>query len=447
MFSNVSLGYYTSSDRSKYVITKIDLYGNIIFAKAYGDSGYEHTSESINKISDGNYILSDSKGNYSTNGVTAGLIKITPQGDTLWTRYFSSGKYFTAGRCAIETRDKGFALVGWTKDSVTNSQWYLVKTDSIGNKLWEKQYGGSLQEDTRSIVETPDKGFLIAGWTTSYGSGSMDGFLIKTDSMGTKLWQKTYGGTSLAESFSTITSLIDGNYLLTGEKCLGPGIYDNDQGYLVKIDPNGNILWQKNYGSPNNDAFFASKELYDSSIIVAASVYDTINNSWDCWILKLNSTGDALWSRIYASNFDTPNSVDYFFDVVPTQDRGFAFGGFCHGSTHTQDAWLLKADSLGCEIANCSVGIKELEITNELINIYPNPCQSQISIEFDLPETKNVLIEIKNILGQTLKTINNSAFKKGSNKIEIDVLSFREGLYFVQLQTENKVVCKKFVKE
>lgn len=328
----------------------------------------------------------------------------------------------------------------------TNDQLYLVKTDSLGNKLWDKQYGGSLQEDTRSIIETPDKGFLIAGWTTSYGSGSMDGFLIKTDSMGTKLWQKTYGGTSLAEGIATIIPLYDGNYLLTGEKCLGPGIYDNDQGYLVKIDPNGNILWQKNYGSPNNDAFFASKELNDSSIIVAASTWNTVFNSWDAWLLKLNSSGDTVWSRIYRYPYYISNSDVYVFDVVLSQDQGFAFGGFALGSTNTQDAWLLKVDSLGCEIADCSVSINELE-TNALINIYPNPSPSQLTIEFELAETKNALIEIKNMLGQTLKTINNGAFTKGSNKIEIDISKFSNGIYFVQVQSENKVMSRKFVKE
>lgn len=92
----------------------MDLNGNVVFAKAYDDLGFEHRPQSINKISDANYILSDIKGNYSTNGVTAGLIKIIPLGDTLWARYFSSGSLRTGGGMAIETSDKGFVLIGTT---------------------------------------------------------------------------------------------------------------------------------------------------------------------------------------------------------------------------------------------------------------------------------------------------------------------------------------------
>ncbi|OFY86591.1 MAG: hypothetical protein A3F72_08945 [Bacteroidetes bacterium RIFCSPLOWO2_12_FULL_35_15] len=94
-----------------------------------------------------------------------------------------------------------------------------------------------------------------------------------------------------------------------------------------------------------------------------------------------------------------------------------------------------------------TTGIEQFNNTNEILTIYPNPAISQIAIEFDLVKIKNDFIEIKNILGQTVKIINNIAFTKGSNKIEIDVREFPSGLYFVQLQSENKIVNKKFVKQ
>jgi hypothetical protein len=442
MFPMISLGYTASNYRSRYVITKVDLYGNIIFSKAYGDSVYQHNTQSIRKISDGNYIISDTRSNFATNGVNAGLIKIDPSGDTLWTRYFSSGLFRTIGAAAIETSDKGFALAGWTDNgSSTTDQLYLVKTDSLGNKLWQKQYGGSLQEDTRSIVETPDKGFLIAGWTTSYGGGYMDGFLIKTDSLGNQLWQKTYGGTPFAEGIATITQLQDGNYLLAGEKCLGPGVSDNDQGYLVKVDSNGTVIWEKNYGSPNNDAFFAAKEVSDSSLIIAASTWDTITNNWDVWLLKLNNMGDTAWSRIYNYPFYNPNAAVYFFDVVTTQDRGFAFGGFAYGPTNSQDAWLLKVDSLGCDIANCtSVDVYEPEEISFVFNVFPNPANERINVNFS--ESK-IIADRFEIIDYTGKIIFSKAIY--SESVEIFINELPSSIYILRLFKDEYVIGSKLI--
>lgn len=440
LFPNISTGYFASNNRSKYVITKVDLYGNVIFAKAYGDSLYQHNPESINKISDENYILSDSKGEYATNGLTAGLIKINPSGDTLWTRYYTSGLFRTAGRTAIETSDNGFVVAGWTNNgSGSNSQIYVVKTDNVGNKLWQKQYGGSLQEDCRSIIETPDKGFLIAGWTTSYGGGYMDGFLIKADSIGNLQWQKTYGGTSFAEDIATIIALNDGNYLLTGDKCLGPGLSDNGQGYIVKVDPNGNTIWQKNYGTPDTEGFFATKELSDNSLIIAATSWNAIRNNWDAWLLKLNSIGDTFWSRTYNYPYYNPNSPVYFFDVVPTQDQGFAFGGFAHGPTGTQDAWLLKVDSLGCDTSGCDfgIGVNELNISPQYYKLFPNPNNGNMTFEYELKQGEKGELIIYNSIGQMT---NKYLLTVGSNSLQITETEFESGIYFYQQKVNGKIV-------
>ena len=104
----------------------------------------------------------------------------------------------------------------------------------------------------------------------------------------------------------------------------------------------------------------------------------------------------------------------------------------------------------GNYVDTCSInytGINESQINNESLNIYPNPATNHIAIEFDLAETKNTSIEIKNVLGQTIKTISNKVFSKGTNKIEIDVSEFSNGIYFVELLGDNKVIGKKIIKQ
>lgn len=437
MFINNTWNYYTGN--SKYIITKIDLEGNAVFAKAYGDSGYQYASESIEKTSDNNFIININKASYSIpgNNLIGGLIKVTPSGDTLWSKYYTSGLDMTALRRVIETTDGGFVLVGWTADDGGNSALYLIKTDNTGNKLWAKQYGGSLDEDTRSIIETPDKGFLIAGWTTSYGAGGMDGYLIKTDSLGNQQWQKTYG-TGKAESIATIISLADGNYLLTGEKCLGPGTNDNIQGWLIKVSPTGTIIWEKNYGTPLTDGFFAAKELNDGSIIASGNTYDTTTTSYEGWLIKLTNAGDTIWSRVYGYPYYKYFSDEYFFDVVPTQDGGFITGGFCIGPTLTQDAWVLKVDSMGCDTAGCHlVGINELKPENMEFVVYPNPANDLINILICSGKSySQIELALYDISGRKLleKTLSNLS----DNILNLE--NYSTGMYFLQFFRQGKII-------
>jgi hypothetical protein len=147
----------------------------------------------------------------------------------------------------IETNDGGFAIVGYTSSfGAGQEDVYLVRTNTYGELLWYRTYGGEGTDNGWDIVQTEDKGFLIVGFTDSFGAGEMDIYLIRTDSDGQMLWERTFGGTK-SEYGWALAQTVDGGFVLAGQTdSFGEG--DKD-GYLVKVDANGDELWSQTYGA------------------------------------------------------------------------------------------------------------------------------------------------------------------------------------------------------
>jgi hypothetical protein len=206
----------------------------------------------------------------------------------------------------IKTIDNGFAIVGQSADSISaTGDMYVVKLDSLGNFEWDKYYGGTNFEAANSILQTPDSGYFVLGWTRSFGNGQRDYYLVKTDSVGNQQWHRTYGSSGMEGGWG-ISKLMDGNYLMAGAGETGARI--------TKINIDGDVVWQKNYKS------------------IAS---------------------------------------DLFYNVLPTTDDGFLLSGQCinTANNNSQDAWLLKVDSIGCAYENCTVGIDE-ESKKVMVDVY-----------------------------------------------------------------------------
>jgi len=125
---------------------------------------------------------------------------------------------------------------------------YIIKLDKNGNKIWEKAYGGSKNEEAYSVQQTKDGGYIVAGLTYSIGSGGKDVYIIKLDRNGNKVWDKTYGGNGWDEAFS-IQQTIDGGYIVAGfSDSFGAG---NGDFYIIKLNKNGSKEWEKTFGGKN----------------------------------------------------------------------------------------------------------------------------------------------------------------------------------------------------
>jgi len=155
-------------------------------------------------------------------------------GEVIWRRYYGSLLRNDYTSHFIKTFDGGYALTGQSVDSV-DAQIHLIKTDNLGNQQWENYYGGVGYESSRSLIQTPDSGFMLLGWTQSFGPGQKAFFLIKTDSLGNQQWQAAYGGGDVSVGWGII-HLSDGNYLLTGG-------FGNGDAKLIKINNSGGVIW------------------------------------------------------------------------------------------------------------------------------------------------------------------------------------------------------------
>jgi len=180
------------------------------FGGSENDWGY-----SVQQTSDGGYILFGTTESYGAGDYDFWLIKTDAQGNKEWERTFG-GSDWDWGTSVQQTRDGGYILLGGTWSyGAGDYDFWLIKTDSQGNKQWERTFGGSDWDWGISVQQASDGGYILLGYTESYGAGSADFWLIKTDSQGNKQWAKTFGGSEDDQGYS-VQQASDGGYILLG---------------------------------------------------------------------------------------------------------------------------------------------------------------------------------------------------------------------------------------
>ncbi len=257
--------------------------------------------------------------------VSTGFSQIT------WQRTYG-GPAGEKGLCVDKTSDGGYIVIGSTTSFGDSCQGYLIKVDSLGDTLWTKIYGGTVNDWGYSIQQTNDAGYIIIGSTNSFGNGYQI-YLIKTDSLGETLWTKAYGDTT-DEYGRSIRQTVDGGYIIAGS---GYGMEVYDPVYLIKTDSMGEVLWSKIYASGEG---FCIEQTIDGGYIIAAYGVD----GQSC-LIKTDSLGDTLWTKMYGK----PGIAEYAYSVQQTTDNGFIIAGYAHNlypPEYTQ-IYLIKTDSLG----------------------------------------------------------------------------------------------------
>jgi len=301
------------------------------WTKIYGDSveGY-----SVQQTTDGGYIIAGQAWSLGADGRDVYLIKTDSLGDSLWTRTYG-GSYGQSGSSVQQTTDGGYIITGETWSNDTTSNVYLIKTDSLGDTLWTKTYERGDRDHGSEVQQTTDGGYIIIGVTCFVHLGSDDAYLIKTDSLGDTLWTRTYGG-SENDRGSSVQQTTDRGYIVAGRtESYGAGFSDV---YLIKTDSLGDTLWTRAYGGSYGQSGSSVQQTDDGGYIVAGgSGYNTDN----MYLIKTNSIGDSLWAKIYWGNI-----YNYGYEVQQTDDGGYIITGFIQTSVG-RDVYLIKTDSLG----------------------------------------------------------------------------------------------------
>jgi len=271
------------------------------------------------------------------------------QQDTLWTRSFggSAGDY---GESAIQTSDGGFIFIGRTT-SFGNGHFdfWLIKTNSIGDQIWEKTFGGNQGDMGYSVEETFDGGYILLGFTESFGNGDQDIWLIKTDSEGNEEWNNTYGGINSDRGYS-VKQTLDGGFICVGYT-ISFGNGDNDI-WLIKTDSQGNEEWNRTFGGSNGDYGYSVSETDDGGFVIVGYTFSFGSGHADVWLIKTDSQGNEEWNRTFGGSGD-----DRGQSVKQTSDGGFIIVGytFSFGSGYV-DVWLIKTNFEGNEEWNSTFG-------------------------------------------------------------------------------------------
>jgi hypothetical protein len=304
--------------------------------KTFG-SGSDEWGYSIQQTSDGGYIIAGLTSSYGAGGYDVYLIKTNSNGDMQWQKTFG-GSSVDGAYSVQQTSDGGYVIVGYTNSyGVGSSDVYLIKTNSAGDMLWQKTFGGSSSDGGNSVQQTSDGGYVIVGYTNSYGAGSSDVYLIKTNSAGDMLWQKTFGGRNNDSGFS-VQQTSDGGYIIAGETESYEPVYGY-RVYLIKADSMGNMQWQKTFGGSGTYCGHSVQQTSDGGYIIAGETNTNV------YLIKTNSIGDMQWQKTFGgSEFDYGNSVQQ------TSDGGYIIAGYTHypwAPGGSSDVYLVKADSLG----------------------------------------------------------------------------------------------------
>jgi hypothetical protein len=272
---------------SNVYLIKTDNKGDTIWTKKFGGKA-EDIGYSVQQTTDGGYIIAGRSSSFGNGGVDVYLIKTDINGDSIWTKTYG-GNGTNIGYSVQQTTDEGYIIVGSTSASVTSSSdVFLIKTDFNGDTLWTKIFGGEKSDVGFSVRQTTDEGYIIAGSTSSFGYGSNDVYLIKTDYNGNYLWSKTYGGEGLDIGYS-VQQTADEGYIICGYIRL----FDNffNQVYLIKTDSNGDSIWTRTFGGEHDDKGRSVQQTTDGGYIIAGLTNPYGNGNDDVYLIKTDENG------------------------------------------------------------------------------------------------------------------------------------------------------------
>jgi len=275
---------FTPHDGMNVCLIKADTNGNQLWQQVYGlnpEDPSEEIGESVDLTTDGGFIVAGHGTPPTTASVQLYLLKTNSSGTLQWFRHFGGGGS-DEGYCARQTTDGGYIVAGLTGSyGAGNDDLYLIKTDSSGTLQWEKTFGGTLQDRGRSVLQTPDGGYIVAGMTNSFHWPDIEVYLVKTDSSGTLQWEHTFNG---GRDAYCIQPTADGGYIVAGMAyVIGRG----EEVYLLKTDRDGMKQWETTLGGVNDDQAYCVRQTTDGGFLVVGQTQSFGAGSTDVYIVKL----------------------------------------------------------------------------------------------------------------------------------------------------------------
>jgi hypothetical protein len=320
-------------------LLRTNKYGEVLWEKAYGGNLVEK-AYAVAITPGGSFVAVGSTTSFGQGQEDIYIVKVDKDGNKVWEKTFGGIGSEEAWDIRY-TNDGGFIISGFTNSwGAQFFDAFLLKIDADGNEQWKKLYGGGSFDAGFCVRQTNDGGYAVLGQTHSYGEGNGSFYFFKTDSEGNVQWEKTYGGQAPDEGrYFQLTN--DGGYILTG-KTESKGAGDEDI-YVLKVDNEGNLQWEKTYGGDKKDTGKSVEPTSDGGYIITSS---SRSFNWIVpwiWIIKTDANGEVQWTKRYG-NWDH----DHGHHILPTDDGGYiATGHNTLGNDKLEDIYLMKLDSNG----------------------------------------------------------------------------------------------------
>lgn len=322
--SMVMVGYTKREDDNMYLtVVKINENGEKVWDKVFKDY-YNSIGNSIITTYDHNLVFTGfcyKDGAYFSD---VWVVKMDEDGNVVWEKTFGSDGDDVAN-CVIETSDHGYAIVGGTEANADfRTDFWLLKLDENGNKVWDQTFGGAKEDYAKCVVETSDKGLALAGYTQSKGSGDRGSnrsfWVIKTDSQGNLLWDNTYGESHFDVATSICTTPDDG--LAVAGYTKSEGVVNNDI-LVFKLAADGTKLWSKKMGTLDTEEANCLIRTYEGNLAVAAYCKSTKIDKSNFWLITLDhETGRYIQNEKFERG-----SLDYSMAIIQTYDKGLVMAG------------------------------------------------------------------------------------------------------------------------
>jgi len=454
-----------------------------VFGGFYADEG-----RSIQKTNDGGYIIAGYTKEDAASGINIFLIKTDSHGQIIWDNMYG-GPNDDWGNYVELTDDGGYIIAGGTESfSENNNDVYLVKTDSDGNIIWQKTYGGEFDEEASCVMQTWDGGYILVGWTDSYGAGEDDVYLIKTNAWGDTLWTRTFGDAFYDKGYM-VEQTSDSHLIIIG----GTGYFGfyNPDAYLIKIDLNGDTLWTRTVGDYWSDAGRSITKTPDGGFIIAGWTMSYGEGSHDIYLVKVDSTGESVYHKTYGGEYS-----DVARSLEPTSDGGYIITGYTYSfGEGNMDIYVIKTDSNCDSIWTTTIGGPEFDYgwagvesrdggytvvgwtssfgahsrdiilanisfqqtdADDIIDIntpdkfalfqnYPNPFNAATTISFAVEDDHQVILAIYDLLGREVNCLIDEFLTAGSYQVSFDASHLASGVYLCSLQADDNRQTKRMV--
>jgi hypothetical protein len=468
-------------------IVKVDSNGTKIWDKTFGGSKDDNVTDII-PTNDNGYIISGtsySKDGDITDGNNGGsdylVIKINKNGSLQWLKTFGGTKDDLLLK-AIITEDGGYLAAGTTTSSNgdvlghhAKEDFWVVKINSSGHKVWTKCLGGSESDYFKDVYLSPDGGFILGGLTISSNGdvtgyhGDGDFWAIKINSHGDKVWSRAIGGSQDEWGFA-MTKATDGGYILSGTSYSNDGDIHNAHGFndicLFKFNEDGNLLWSKPYGgeffeeqyllTPTSDGGYVIGGLTRSQGGQLSMITHGDTDFFDLWIVKIDVNGKIIWDGTYGSNFD-----DGINTILPNSNGDVwvsAYFSSIDGDVVINDSivspvnWIFKLGKGSPCFRKESIGLMEPSYQDvdtlfpKIAMSYSNPFSHKLLLLLDMRHKAIAKVQLFNEQGKMVINTKRK-IKKGIQKLVINTKKLKPGNYTVHLLKDNKVVELKLRKQ